>query len=700
MADTYSPDNPFASAPAPGYSPDNPFAAPIAVTPTPEPDMPGWQKALGIAGEGAVRGLTSVAGMPVWMFNTVEQAMMAPRRAMAEALGWERAKAEMQPMQIPVGDSEWLQGVARETTIPGTNTRLLGNPEFKPETMGEKVLSAAAEGAASAVALPLGTAGAVARGVAGAGAGAGNELAKEAYAGSLPDRVIRQASPTAGQIVSDVVVPIGGAIAGAAVGGGLANAAARGANYISGKTGLAGDYLAEGVKPRLVGDLSGGDTSRRLQSALRDMPGSSGRMRDAAQATIDDLAGAVERRAGQMGTATDAFSAGQALQAGANRFTSDFKAASAARYQNLDRYIPANSPVQLTHTGRAITDLAQTMADAPETAKALTSPLFRTLQESLARDLKATGTVRYETLKRFRSEIGAKLANPAFYTDTNTAEIKALYSALSRDMLEAANARGPAAVNAFREANGFFSQGIKQVEDIAARVADKGINPEQAYKIVMQGAQNGPSTLAAFRKIYNDDEWGMLASATLRRMGAAPSGVQNAPGDVFSPATFLTNWNKLHPQSRALLANGDVGTLQAWNRLANIAGSMKETQALANSSRTAGTAAFMSVLGSLGAAGGSMMAGAPGAAMGAMGAVAGGLASANVAARLMTNPAFARWLATPVGDAGVPAAIRRLSAVAASAPEIRSEIRLFLDHALAAPDGAPPSISGSLPAPQ
>lgn len=697
MAD-YSPDNPFAVAPS--YSPENPFGGPGAVKATPEPEMPGWQKALGIAGEGAVRGVTSIAGLPVGFFNVLEQALASTQRGMANALGWERAAAEANPMRIPVGDAEWLQNVARNTTIPGTNTQLLGNPEFKPETFGERALSAAAEGAASAVALPLGAAGAAARAAAGAGAGVGNELAKEGYEGSLPDRVIRSASPTAGQVMGDIVVPIGGALAGAAVGGGAANLAARGANYIAGKTGLAGDYLAEGVKPRLVGDLSGGDGARRVQSALRDMPGSSGRMRDAAQATIDDLAGAVERRAGQMGTATDAYSAGQALQAGANRFTNDFKAASAARYQNLDRFIPANTPVQLTHTGRTITDLAQTMADAPETAKALTSPLFRTLQDSLARDLKTTGTVRYETLKRFRSEIGAKLSSPAFYTDTNTAEIKALYGALSRDMLEAANARGPAAVNAFREANGFFSQGIKRVEDIAARVADKGIQPEQAYSIVMRGAQNGPSNLAAFRKIYNDDEWGMLASATLRRMGMAPAGGQNAAGEVFSPSTFLTNWNKLHPQSRALLADGDVGTLQAWNRLANIAGSMKDTQALANTSRTAGTAAFMSILGSLGAAGGSMMAGAPGAAVGALGGAAGGMLATNVAARLMTNPAFARWLATPVGEAGVPAAIRRLSAVAASAPEIRSEIRFFLDHARSAPDSGPTAISGSLPAPQ
>jgi len=699
MAD-YSPDNPFAQAAPKAYSPDNPFAKPVAVTPTPEPEMPEWQKMLGIAGEGAVRGLTSIAGLPVGLFNAAEQAMMIPRRAMADALGWERAKAEMKPMQIPVGDADWLQGVAKDTRIPFTDTRLLGNPEFKPETTGEKLVSAAAEGAASAVALPIGAAGAVARGMAGAGAGVGNELAKAGYEGSLPDRVIREASPTAGEIMGNVVVPIGGALAGAAIGGGAANLATRGANYVAGKTGLAGDYLAEGVKPRLVGDLSGGDTSRRFQAALRDMPGASGRMREAAQATIDDLAGAVERRAGQMGSAADAFTAGQALQSGANRFTNEFKAASAARYQNLDRFIPANSPVQLSHTGRAITDLARTMADAPETAKALTSPLFRTLQESLANDLKSSGTVRYETLKRFRSEIGAKLASPAFYADTNTAEIKALYSALSRDMLEAANARGPAAVNAWREANGFFSQGIKQVEDIAAKVADKGILPEQAYSIVMRGAKSGPSNLASFRKIYSDDEWGMLSSAVLRRMGMAPSGGQSAAGEVFSPATFLTNWNNLHPMSRAVLANNDPGTIQAWNRLANIAGSMKETQALANTSRTAGTAAFMSVLGSLGAAGGSMAAGAPGAAAGAMGAVAGGLASANVAARLMTNPAFARWLATPVGESGVPAAIRRLSAVAASAPEIRSEIRLFLDRALDEPGAGSPAISGSLPAPQ
>lgn len=649
--------------------------------------MPDWQRKLGIVGEGVVNAATSVLGAPVDIYNAGETLITEGQRGIARLFGMNRAVAELQPNTMPYGGSQWLRDQAKGVGIPGTDMKLLGNPQFKPETSGERILSSATEGATASAMLPIGAAGMAARLAAGAAAGTGSEVAKQSYTGGAIDRTMRAIDPTVGEVAAEVV-PIAGALAGGMIGGGAYNTAVKAGKAISGKSGLAGDYAAEGVTPRLAGDVADSDFLRRSQAALRDMPGASGRIRDAAQQTMDDLSLAVERRAGQMGTATNATEAGQALQSGANRYHAGFNNEAKRRYAILDRYLPSTERVPLNNTVAMLDDLSSSMDDAQNLAKVLTSPLHRELRDAVAKDLATDGMVKYATLKRFRTEIGDKLSGAPFHTDTSTRELKALWGALSDDMQAAAAAKGPLATNAFREANTYFKQGIGVIEDTAARVAAKGVTPEKAFDIVMSGAGKGGTGIQEFRKLYTPDEWGMLSSAVLRNMGKATAGAQSAAGDTFSPARFLTNWNNLAPQAKAVLADGDVGTLEAWNRLARIAQSMKDTQSLANSSRTAGTSYFMNILstlgGAAGAAAGAGYGGGAGAAAGATAGLAagmaGGLGAPWAAAKLMTNPAFVRWVATPVGADGIPAATRRLATVAASAPEIRSELRLFLDH--------------------
>ena len=59
--------------------------------------------------------------------------------------------------------------------------------------------------------------------------------------------------------------------------------------------------------------------------------------------------------------------------------------------------------------------------------------------------------------------------------------------------------------------------------------------------------------LRSVRASMKEQEWNDLSASLLERLGKARAGAQGADGDTFSPATFLTEWNKLSKEGRSLL---------------------------------------------------------------------------------------------------------------------------------------------------
>lgn len=157
-----------------------------------------------------------------------------------------------------------------------------------------------------------------------------------------------------------------------------------------------------------------------------------------------------------------------------------------------------------------------------------------------------------------------------------------------------------------------------------------------------------------------------VTAAALRRMGLANAGAQDAAGEAFSAATFLTNWNKASPEARrALFDRYGKGFSRDMDRIASVAERIKNGgQAIANPSGTAKQGAQFAYWGGLG---GALMTGQVGA---ALGLGLGGVGS-NLAARLMTNPRFVKWLAAstdkPIG--ALPAQINVLKRVASESAD-------------------------------
>lgn len=250
----------------------------------------------------------------------------------------------------------------------------------------------------------------------------------------------------------------------------------------------------------------------------------------------------------------------------------------------------------------------------------------------------ADGKLPYEAVKKLRTLVGAELENPSIVSDVPRSKWKAVYAALSEDMKAAADQAGPQARSAYNRANVYYNAGSSRI-DALARVVAKNGGPEAIFNAATSGTKDGATTLRTVMQSLRPDEQKVLASTIVRRLGKSTPGQQNAEGDLFSMSTFLTNWNKLSPEAKSNLfgrfGKGFADDMDAVARMAaNVRGGSK---VFANPSGTATAGAGLTAMGTFI---GSLLTGHPVAA----GAVASGAGTANLTARLMTNPAFVRFL--------------------------------------------------------
>lgn len=548
---------------------------------------------------------------------------------------------------LTAGTSESMKGHMRDWGI------LTAEPTAETPTI-QRLLYRMIEGGISG--FPLGGVKPVqmaATALSGAAGGAGAEAGHQLY----PDSQIAE---------------ILGAGAGALSGNVLGNLTAKTEQAVLGGGGKnIREYKAEGVTPRLAGDVSSSSFAKLAQGAARDLPGASGRIRAAAQETIKEVENAVERRAATVGPWSGPTEAGAAVRTSADDWVNQFKTDSDRRWNALYRSVPQPTPVTVTNTQGALTNLTQSMPGAPSVAKVLTSPLMKNLDDALKADA-ASGVIPFKTLMRFRMEIGAKLSGGEVLDDVTRGELKMLYGALTEDIKAAAANHN--ALDVFNEANNFTRNGHRFAEDYLTGIKNK-VDPEQVFKWATSGDKEGASKLFALEHEMGTLAIKPIAAAVLRGMG------RTAPDAPFSPAKYFTDWSKLSKDAKAVLFRRDPGLSEAMDRLANITQGMRETGNIANSSRTAGTSMMMGILTGGSGAGGfalGLPAGFPVAAASAAAGLAAPIVAANLSSRLLTNPAFVKWLATPVSETGVPSHLRRLAAVAVSNPEIRSDIEAFI----------------------
>lgn len=354
--------------------------------------------------------------------------------------------------------------------------------------------------------------------------------------------------------------------------------------------------------------------------------------------------------------------AGLAIERGMQAFKGDTNAVKKALYWAVDRHIPSATPTPLSNTMRTVTRLTTPNPAAQATTGALIQPRINQLRQNLEADLQAGGgSLTYDALKRIRSDVGEAInGSSPLNPSSDLRELQQLYGALSDDMLDAAKQRGPAAMIATKRANK-YTRDVAERMELVQRVIDKNGGPEKVFQAAMAGTNDGATTLRGVMYSLPADEQKVVSAAVIKRMGLATPGVQDASGDVFSAVTFLTNWNKLSPESKTVLF-GRYGSnfKQSMDQIARVASNIKTgAKVFANPSGSADKAAsigyWVSLLGALGTGQLKTAAG-----------IAGAGALANGVATFLTRPWAVNWLANqtavPTGAMiGQAQALRRVA---------------------------------------
>jgi hypothetical protein len=402
-------------------------------------------------------------------------------------------------------------------------------------------------------------------------------------------------------------------------------------------------FRAAGAEPSL-GQATGNRGAQAVESGLSMLPGASGVMERAgsaqaagigagARATVSELAprGASVERAGR------AIETGVTGEGG---FRDQFQGNASRLYSEVDKYIPPESPIKVGNTVATLQRLDAPIAGAAKTSSVLSNPKIAEISKAIQSDAGETGTLPYNALAAIRTKVGTLLGSSELMSDIPRAQLKQLYGAISSDMEAAATARGPQASQAFSRASAYYKAGIGRLEALNGLV-DRNA-PEGIFNAAMSGTRDGATTLRATLQSLKPDEQRTVAATVLKRMGTAVASQQNESGDVFSPQTFLTNYNRMSAEAKTALFDRFPGLREKVDNIARVAGVVKgSSKVFANSSGTTPSGHMTTDLAKvLGAAGVIWHeTGSGSAAAGTLGVAGLG----NLAARAMTSPKVVDW---------------------------------------------------------
>lgn len=406
-----------------------------------------------------------------------------------------------------------------------------------------------------------------------------------------------------------------------------------------------GQFAAAGTNPS-VGQAGGSRMAQTLESYLAKSPGSAGRMAQladeqaqGARQLTDDLSNSIATNGADL-TPTQVGTTVQKGIYGPGGFVDRTKAVSDKLYREVERHLPAQSPVQVSNTRAALRAINSSVDGAPAVSKffqnarmqgieqglledttggaaVLTQPGMRAdvdayrqhLQgqaqaaaqrnaqrralnmtnmepvmtpEQIEQNVRATvgnmadGSLPYEALQKLRTLVGHEVDGALFSGDGQQAKWKALYTAMSRDMEAAAVT--PQAKQAWQRANNYYKLRMQRLE-LIERTVNKNGGPEAAYQAMFNGARNGATPLKRVMDALDPHARSEVAAAFLQRMGRATKGNQDASADAFSMQTFLSNWADLSPEARKQLfhsARFGKDYVSNVDKLARMAGTIKE----------------------------------------------------------------------------------------------------------------------------
>lgn len=483
----------------------------------------------------------------------------------------------------------------------------------------------------------------------------------------------------------------------------VADAALRGLRKISGpvRDSLTGktfasvaDFQNAGVTPS-AGAVTGNRGVQQTEKALAAMPGGAPVMQRLAKTQADEIGAGVGREVGRLGVPGTPQQAGESMVSAAKAAADRFNKRQGTLYDDAFAKVGADTTVDPLAI-RALNDqLKSELARAPMSQKAALSKAIAETDAMLA-DTTATGGIPFDTWRSIRTNIGRDINNPVLAGSTGAQNegLKRVYSAVSDDMRGVAEAAGPEAAKALTLADRYTRRQMTQNLPAMQKIADMPAD-EQVYRWAMGEANLGGSRLLQLRKNFTSEQWDNVAATVLDNMGKAKPGARGAAelggaSNDFSVSTFLTNWERMAPEARKALYGGKryADIADQLDSLVKVARSVKDVERMGNPS---GTGRTLLSGGSMALAGERLITGQPGE---AAGIIFGSHVAPYITAKMITNPAFVKWLAgAEAFGARSPTALSsmtgRLGVIAEANPEIRDEVLRFRQQLAAPPSPQP-----------
>jgi hypothetical protein len=258
----------------------------------------------------------------------------------------------------------------------------------------------------------------------------------------------------------------------------------------------------------------------------------------------------------------------------------------AAKYDAVDNAITnPNATTPLLNANR----IAQTLQQEYDAQGLYNSPIpaVKFIESALSTPL------TYEGVKGLRSRVGELLKNPQAMTSQgiSNGELKRIYAALTDDLGQAAeNAGGPAAKQAWTEANSFTRQIKATNARLAKLMGGPNVDPDQVPaeavfgRLLTAASSTRGADLRLLRtakSIVPPDQWNEFLSGTISQMGRTAK-------NEFSPGSFATSLNKMPPASRDIMF-GPTGspTRDAIEDITNVAKLGQKLEGFTNPSGTA-----------------------------------------------------------------------------------------------------------------
>lgn len=566
-----------------------------------------------------------------------------------------------------------LELAGSEKRMPTAREAFGSEGGYMEEGLGRDVVSTAGELAPQAVAF-----GQLLRGIAGRmpafsqGESAARGTVRQMASGTARQDAIGGAMAGAGaEIGQEVGGDTGemvGTVVGAMAGGApeMIKRAFRGGEVGRKSFQAAIDDFAEIDRTPTFGQASGDGFSQGVENFSSRLLGGSP-IRRSIEATSDAMQKRVTQIADDLSRTRGDVEAGRVIEKGITApggFVDRFRAKSGNLWGKFDSLIDDSAPVSATNTQEALGKLVNNT----EFGQVLNNPLIARIKTVFD---EAGGQIDYSTFRQLRSAIGERLGSKELVSDIPRAQLKQLYGALSQDLKGVASQYGDDAVKALGRANQYTKAGHERLDGFVERIVNKA-DLDKVFQAATRGGE-GIQAMNAVKRSLKPEEWEVVSSNVLRKLGRATSGNQDDVGEVFSVNKFLTDWDKLGRTKSVLLSGSPKLNNYRKNldKIASAANRFKEgVSAMENPS---GTGQFLANVGTLTGAGAALGSGN----MMTFGGILAGIAANNASARLMTNPRFVSWLARGLDTSNWAAHVARLTSVART-PEEAEDIAELL----------------------